>query len=320
MSRPSDQLPFNTADLSHQYRFAPKSSGAIPRGLLFLSVLIIMAMLAVILIDVILGGIGTISWEFLSSPPEQGMEAGGIFPAIFGTLFLVILMVIAVVPIGVLTAVYLQEYTDPQSKLTRLLRIAINNLAGVPSIVFGLFGLGFFIGFIGGNLDKLLHAGAGPVWGQPAILWASMTMALLTLPVVIVSTEEALRAIPRELKEASYALGATKLQTISRVILPQAMPGIFTGSILAVGRGAGEVAPIMFTGAAYYLPYLPAKLNDQFMVLGYHTYVMATQSPDIEKTKPILYGTVLVLLLLTFLLNFVAILIRSRIRTRRVSA
>ena len=320
MSRPSNQLPFNTSDLSHQYQFAPKGSGAVPRGLLFLAVMIIMAILAVILIDVILGGIGIISWKFLSSPPEQGMEAGGIFPAIFGTLFLVILMVIAVVPIGVFTAVYLQEYTNPQSKLTRLLRIAINNLAGVPSIVFGLFGLGFFIGFIGGNMDKLFHAGEGPVWGQPAILWASMTMALLTLPVVIVSTEEALRAIPRELKEASYALGATKLQTIFRVILPQAMPGIFTGSILAVGRGAGEVAPIMFTGAAYYLPYLPTKLNDQFMVLGYHTYVMATQSPDVEKTKPILYGTVLVLLLLTFLLNFVAILIRSKIRTRRVSA
>lgn len=320
MSRPNEQVPFNTADLGHQYQFGVKSSGAVPRGLLFLAVAIIMAILGIILLDVIIGGIGTLSWEFVSSPPEQGMEAGGIFPAIFGTVFLVILMVIAVVPVGVFTAVYLQEYTNPQSKLTRLLRIAINNLAGVPSIVFGLFGLGFFIGFIGGNLDKLLHPDSGPVWGQPAIIWASLTMALLTLPVVIVSTEEALRAIPRELKEASYALGATKLQTIFRVILPQAMPGIFTGAILAIGRGAGEVAPIMFTGAAYYLPYLPSQLSDQFMVLGYHTYVMATQSPDVEATKPILYGTVLVLLLLTFLLNFVAILIRSKIRTRRVSA
>ncbi len=320
MSSPNQSSQFKTSDLSHQYQFSPKGSDALPRALMFLAVAIIMAILAVILIDVIIGGIGTISWEFLSSPPEQGMEAGGIFPAIFGTLMLVILMVIAVVPIGVFTAVYLQEYTDPQSKMTRLLRIAINNLAGVPSIVFGLFGLGFFIGFVGGNLDKLFYPESGPVWGQPAMIWASLTMALLTLPVVIVSTEEALRAIPRELKEASYALGATKLQTIFRVILPQAMPGIFTGAILAVGRGAGEVAPIMFTGAAYYLPYLPAKLNDQFMVLGYHTYVMATQSPDIEKTKPILYGTVLVLLMLTFLLNFVAILLRSKIRTRRVSA
>jgi phosphate transport system permease protein len=300
-------------------RFAPKGTAPLPRALMLLSVVIILAMLVVIVIDVMIGGLGTISWEFLSSPPEQGMEAGGIFPAIFGTALLVILMVIAVVPVGVLTAVYLQEYTNPQSRLTRVLRAAINNLAGVPSIVFGLFGLGFFVGFIGGGLDRLLHPDSGPVWGQPAIIWASLTMALLTLPVVIVSTEEALRAIPRELKEASYALGATKLQTIVRIVIPQALPGIFTGAILAVGRGAGEVAPIMFTGAAYYLPHLPTHLNDQFMVLGYHIYVMATQSPDIEKTKPLLYGTVLVLLALTFLLNVVAVVIRSRIRLRRIS-
>lgn len=300
--------------------FKAKGTAPIPRALLLSAVIIIMLMLGTILGNVVWGGLGTISWEFLTSPPTQGMEAGGIFPAIFGTLLLVILMVIAVVPVGVLTAVYLQEYTDPGSKTTRLVRAAVNNLAGVPSIVFGLFGLGFFIAFIGGGIDKMFYAGSGPVWGQPAIIWASLTMALLTLPVVIVSTEEALRVIPRELKDASYALGATKLQTITRVIIPQAMPGIFTGAILAVGRGAGEVAPIMFTGAAYYLPHLPTKLTDQFMVLGYHTYVMATQSPDIEKTRPLLYGTVLVLLALTFLLNIVAIVMRSRIRTGRVSA
>jgi phosphate transport system permease protein len=219
-----------------------------------------------------------------------------------------------------MTAIYLHEYTDPTWKITRLIRQAINNLAGVPSIVFGLFGLGFFIGFIGGSLDGIFFSDEGPAWGQPAIIWAALTLALLTLPVVIISTEEALRTIPRELREASYALGATKLQTIRSVILPQAMPGILTGGILAVSRGAGEVAPIMFTGAAYYLPYLPTKLNDQFMELGYHIYVMATQSPDVEKTMPILYGTVLVLLLLTFLLNFTAIFIRSRMRRRRVSA
>jgi phosphate transport system permease protein len=282
------------------------------------AVVIIVAMLAIILFAVIAGGAGIISWEFLSSPPEHGMEAGGIFPAIFGTVALVILMVITGVPIGVLTAIYLHEYTRPDSKIARIVRIAINNLAGVPSIVFGLFGLGFFVGFIGTGIDSALYAGGRPVWGQPAIIWASMTLALLTLPVVIISTEEALRAIPSEIKDASYALGATKLQTIGRVILPQAMPGIFTGAILAISRGAGEVAPIMFTGAAYYLPYLPHKLNDQFMELGYHVYVMATQSPDVEKTKPILYGTVLVLLVLTFLLNFIAIFIRSRMRMRRV--
>jgi len=285
-----------------------------------MAVVIILVMLAIILYNIVAGGMGIISWDFLSKAPEHGMEEGGIFPAIFGTVALVILMVIFVIPIGVLSAIYLQEYTTPDSKITRMVRIGINNLAGVPSIVFGLFGLGFFIGFIGRGMDTFLNNAQGPTWGQPALIWAALTLAILTLPVVIISTEEALRIIPRELKEASYALGATKLQTIRRVILPQALPGIFTGGILAISRGAGEVAPIMFTGVAYYLPYLPNKLNDQFMELGYHIYVMATQSPDVEKTKPILYGTVLVLLVLTFLLNFVAIMIRSRIRMRRVDA
>jgi len=299
--------------------FRPKSSGRIPRGLTFAAVLVIISMLAVILGNIVYGGIGTISWDFLTHPPENGMEEGGVFPAIFGTVALVLLMVIAVVPIGVLTAIYLHEYTSPKSKITRMIRVAIANLAGVPSIVFGLFGLGFFIAFIGGGLDWLFYRDEGPVWGQPAIIWAALTLALLTLPVVIVSTEEALRTIPRELKEASYALGGTKLQTIVRIIIPQSLPGILTGSILAVSRGAGEVAPIMFTGAAYYLPYLPNKLNDQFMELGYHIYVMATQSPNIEATKPILYGTVLVLLVLTFLLNFIAIYIRSSMRKKRAA-
>lgn len=299
--------------------FKPKSSGLVPRSLTLLAVVIIISILAIILGNIIWGGIGTISWEFLTHPPEQGMEAGGIFPAIFGTVALVMLMVIAVIPIGVFTAIYLHEYTKPGSITTRIIRVAINNLAGVPSIVFGLFGLGFFIGFVGGGLDSIFHPSEGPVWGQPAIIWASLTLALLTLPVVIVSTEEALRTIPVELKQASYALGGTRLQTIWRIIIPQAMPGILTGSILAVSRGAGEVAPIMFTGAAYYLPYLPTALNDQFMEMGYHIFVMATQSPDIEATKPILYGTVLVLLLLTFALNSVAVVIRSRMRTNRAS-
>jgi phosphate transport system permease protein len=305
---------------STEFYCGRKTSGLVPRSLTLLAVVIIMLILALIMGNILLGGMGTISWEFLSHPPEQGMEAGGIFPAIFGTVALVILMVIAVVPVGVLTAVYLQEYTQPNSRSTRLIRVAINNLAGVPSIVFGLFGLGFFIGFVGGGLDSIFHPSDGPVWGQPAIIWAALTLALLTLPVVIVSTEEALRTIPVELKQASYALGGTRLQTIWRIIIPQAMPGILTGSILAVSRGAGEVAPIMFTGAAYYLPYLPTELSDQFMELGYHIYVMATQSPDIEATKPILYGTVLVLLMLTFALNSVAIVIRSRMRKSRALA
>jgi len=303
---------------AERLEFGRKSKGTIPKALTLLAAVIILVMLAVILVTIVHGGIGTISWKFLTHPPENGMEGGGVFPAIFGTVALVFLMVIAAVPIGVLTAVYLSEYTDPSSKRTRIIRQAINNLAGVPSIVFGLFGLGFFVAFVGGGLDSLFFAEEGPVWGQPAIVWAALTLSLLTLPVVIISTEEALRTIPRELRDASLALGATKLQTIRQVVLPQAMPGILTGAILAVSRGAGEVAPIMFTGAAYYLPYLPTRLNDQFMELGYHIYVMATQSPDVEKTKPILFGTVLVLLILTFMLNFVAVFIRSRLRARRI--
>lgn len=297
-------------------KFKPKTRGLVPKGLTLAATLVISLMLAVILGNIVLHGLEVITWEFLTSPPQNGMEEGGIFPAIIGTVFLVILMTIAVVPVGVMTALYLHEFTRHDSFVTRTIRLAVNNLAGVPSIVFGLFGLGFFVGFVGHHLDQFLYEGSRPVWGQPAIIWASLTLAVLTLPVVIVSTEEALRTIPRDLKDASFALGATRLQTIRRVILPQAMPGILTGAILAVSRGAGEVAPILFTGAAYYLPFIPAKLNDQFMELGYHIYVMATQSPDIDKTKPILYGTVLVLLILTFVLNFIAISLRSRLRTR----
>lgn len=312
-----DELLTSNSTEARRHTTVTRVTGEISKGLTLCAVLIIVLILAVILINIFYHGAGTISWDFLSSPPEQGMESGGIFPAIFGTVALVFLMVIFVVPIGVLTAIYLQEYTRPDSKTTRMIRVAVANLAGIPSIVFGLFGLGFFIGFIGAGMDKIFLNESGPVWGQPAIIWAAATLSLLTLPVVIISTEEALRTIPPDIKEASYALGATKLQTIGRIILPQSMPGILTGGILAVSRGAGEVAPIMFTGAAYYLPYLPSKLNDQFMELGYHIYVMATQSPDIEATKPILYGTVLVLLVLTFLLNIVAILIRSKMRRAR---
>ena len=179
--------------------FRPKSSGTIPRGLTFASVLIIVIMLAIIMGDIIICGAGTINWEFLTHPPENGMEEGGVFPAIIGTVALVFLMVLAVVPIGVMTAIYLSEYTKPGSRMTRLIRVAINNLAAVPSIVFGLFGLGFFIGCVGGGFDAIFCPQDGPVWGQPAIIWAALTLALLTLPVAIVSTEEALRTIPVEL-------------------------------------------------------------------------------------------------------------------------
>ena len=278
-----------------------------------LATTMVVIILAVILIDVVIHGAPALSIGFLINAPSHGMTAGGIFPAIFGTVALVILMTIAVVPVGVATALYLHEYANAQSALTRIVRIAISNLAGVPSIVFGLFGLGFFVQFVGTNIDRFFLGGQ-KVFGQPALIWASLTLAVLTLPVVIVATEEALRAIPRETREASLALGATKFQTVFKVVVPQAFPGILTGTILAVSRGAGEVAPILFTGAAYFLPVLPKRLTDQFMELGYHVYVMSTQSPDVDATKPMLYATVVVLLVLTFMLNAVAIVVRANMR------
>ncbi len=277
--------------------------------------LVIVAMVVVILGNIALHGVERLSLDFLFKSPESGMTGGGIFPAIFGTAALVILMTIAVIPLGVATAVYMHEYAPKRSRLVHLVRLAVQNLAGVPAIVFGLFGLGFFIEFVGRGVDRVLYGGE-LVYGQPAILWAALTMALLTLPTVVVSTEEALRAIPQAYREVAFSLGATRWQVLRKVVLPQAVGGILTGGILAISRGAGEVAPIMFTGAAYFLPHLPTRLNDQFMELGYHVYVMTTQSPDVEATKPILYATVLVLLALTFALNFAAILIRSRIRRR----
>jgi len=281
-------------------------------GVSGLATLWIALIVVVLLSTIVLGGWRTVTWEFLSQNPAQGLTKGGIFPAIFGTVALVLLMILAVLPVGVLAAVYLHEYARASSPLTRLVRFAVSNLAGVPSIVFGLFGLGFFVQFLGRGMDHAL--GQGLLFGQPAILWAALTLALLNLPVVIVATEEALRAVPRSAREGALALGATRWQTVRHVVLPQALPGVLTGAILSVSRGAGEVAPILFTGVAYYLPYLPWSPTDQFMELGYHVYVLATQSPDVAKTLPLLYGTVLVLLLLTFALNFTAVIMRSRLR------
>lgn len=276
---------------------------------------IIILIVAVILGDIAWHGWAMLSVNFLLAAPAHGMTEGGIFPAIFGTFMLVLLMTVAVMPLGIMTAVYLQEYAPKKSMIVSLIRLAIQNLAGVPAIVYGLFGLGFFIEFIGRGADKIFFGG-NLTFGQPAIIWAALTLALLTLPTVVVATEEALRTIPISHREVAYSLGATRLQMIRKIVLPQAVGGILTGAILAISRGAGEVAPILFTGAAYYLPYLPKKLNDQFMELGYHIYVLATQSPDVEQTKPILYATVFVLLALTFALNFTAIWIRSKIRRK----
>jgi len=295
-----------------------KAVGAGLTGLTGAAALLVVGMLVVILVDVVRGGAGRLSWEFLSTAPTEGMTKGGIFPAIYGTAILTLLMTIAVMPVGVLTAVYLHEYAPPGSRLAALVRIAVTNLAGVPSIVFGLFGLGFFVQFVGRAMDRAFSAPGTLRYGQPALVWAALTLAVLTLPVVIVSTEEALRAVPRDHRDASLALGATRSQTLWRVVLPGALSGILTGAILAVARGAGEVAPILFTGVAYFLPDLPSSPFSQFMHLGYHTYVLATQSPDVEATRPLLYGTVFVLLVLTFALNLVAIAIRTR--TRRAAA
>ncbi|HKY64441.1 MAG TPA: phosphate ABC transporter permease PstA [bacterium] len=268
-------------------------------------------------------GIGTISWEFLTTAPSDGMTHGGIFPAIFGTIAITLLMIIMALPLGVSAAVYLNEYAH-QGRSARFIRAAINNLAGVPSIVFGLFGVGFFVLFVGRNLDKVLQTGL--LFGQPALLWAAATLAVLVLPVIIVSTEEALKAVPKSHREAAYGLGATRWQVIRRVVLPQALPGILTGAILSISRGAGETAPILFTGAAYFLPKLPVTklfgvipmVNplDQFMELAYHIFIMATQSTNVTLTRPIQYATALVLLTITFTLNLSAILLRIRFRRK----
>ncbi|WCJ59940.1 phosphate ABC transporter permease PstA [Fontisphaera persica] len=289
-------------------------------GLTGVATLLILLILAVILGNILWHGKEGLSWRFIFSMSDREMfdvNQAGVLPMIVGTTARVILMTIIVLPIGVITAIYLNEYAHSTSIFTRIIRGAVNNLAGVPSIVFGLFGMGFFISFIGGRLDAALYPGdAEPHWGKPALIWASATLAVMTLPVVIVATEEALRAIPLGLREASLALGATKLQTILRIVFPNALPGILTGGILAISRAAGEVAPILFTGAAYYMAGLPKSLTDQFMDLGYHVFIFSTQSPNIEQTRPILYATVVVLLVLTFALNFVAILVRARMRKK----
>jgi phosphate transport system permease protein len=282
-------------------------------GLTALSVIIIVFIILSILGVVISGGWTNLNLKFLTEFPRDGMTKGGIFPAIVGTALMTIIMAIAAVPFGVITAVYLAEYASEKSIVAKTIRFAVKTLAVVPSIIFGLFGLGFFIGFLGKNMDLLLTGGELK-WGQPNILWASLTMALLTLPVVIVSVEEAIRTIPREMREASLALGATKWQTIVKVVLPGSISGILTGTILAVSRGAGEVAPILFTGAVYFMSDIPDSLSQQFMSLGYHIYIMSTQSANVDATLPIQFATTLVLLLLTFSLNAIAVFIRYRIR------
>lgn len=289
-------------------------------GLTGTATFLIIAILFVILGTILFNGAPHLSWRLISGSSGKDMfdvTKAGLLPLIIGTVQRVLLMTVIVIPVGVTTAIYLTEYARNNSLTTRFIRTAVNNLAGVPSIVFGLFGLGFFIGFVGHGLDQLLGTPKeDPLWGHPALIWASMTLAVMTLPVVIVATEEALKAIPPGLREASLALGATKLQTIAHVVLPNALPGILTGGILAIGRAAGEVAPILFTGATYYMRQTPKALTDPFMDLAYHTFVLSTQSPNIDMTRPLLFATVVILLFLTFSLNIVAVIIRGRMRKR----
>ncbi len=263
-------------------------------------------------------------WEFLSEDPREANTEGGIFPAIFGTILMVLLMSVFVTPFGVVAAVYLKEYAT-QGPLTRTIRIAVNNLAGVPSIVYGVFGLGFFIYTIGSTLDEFFFEAAlpSPTFGTGGLFWASLTLALMTLPVVIVSTEEGLARIPRSIREGSLALGATQWETLWRTILPMASPAIMTGMILAIARAAGEVAPLMLVGVVKLAPSLPLDgnapflhLDRKFMHLGFHIYDVGFQSPNVEAARPLVYATALLLVLVTILLNIVAIAVRNRLREK----
>ncbi len=267
-------------------------------------------------------------YNFITDDPRESNTEGGIFPAIFGTILMVILMSLAAVPFGVMAAIYLREYAK-QGVLVQFIRIAVNNLAGVPSIVFGVFGLGFFIYTIGGTIDKLFYPEIlpTPTWGTGGILWASLTLALLTVPVVIVSTEEAIASIPRGIREAALALGSTKWQVIKKIILPASTPGILTGIILAMARGAGEVAPLMITGVVKLAPNLPLDrhfpffhLDRKFMHLGFHIYDVGFQSPNIEAALPMVYMTTLLLIFIVVLLNISAMLLRNKLRKKYKSS
>jgi phosphate transport system permease protein len=263
-------------------------------------------------------------WDFLTGEPREANTEGGIFPAIFGTFIMTILMSVLVTPFGVVAAIYLREYAK-QGLLVRAVRISVNNLAGVPSIVFGVFGLGFFVYSVGGSIDQLFFNSSlpTPTFGTGGILWASFTLALLTLPVVIVATEEALTAVPRGIREAAMACGASKWQAIQRVVMPSALPGILTGVILSMARGAGEVAPLMLVGVVKLAPTLPLDLippfihaERKFMHLGFHIYDLGFQSPDSEAAKPMVFATTLLLILLVIVMNITAIIIRNRIRKK----
>nr|WP_181418780.1 phosphate ABC transporter permease PstA [Pseudomonas alcaligenes] len=263
-------------------------------------------------------------WEFLSDDPREANTEGGIFPAIFGTVMMTLIMAVIVTPFGVLAAIYLREYAK-QGTLTRIIRIAVNNLAGVPAIVYGVFGLGFFVYVLGGSIDRLFfpESAPAPTFGTPGLLWASLTLAILAVPVVIVATEEGLARIPRALREGSLALGATKAETLWKVVLPMASPAMMTGMILAVARAAGEVAPLMLVGVVKLAPSLPVDgnypylhLDQKIMHLGFHIYDVGFQSPNVEAARPLVYATALLLVLVIALLNLSAVFIRNHLREK----
>jgi phosphate transport system permease protein len=267
---------------------------------LFLAGLSVVLVLFGILANIFYNGFSVLSWEFLSQSPREGMTAGGILPAIIGTFWVSLFTIILAVPLGMFSAIYLNEYAH-QGKVVRLIRLSIRNLSGVPSIVYGLFGVAIFV--------RLFHFGA-------SILSAGMTLGLLTLPWTITASEEALKTVPKALRDGALALGATKWQAIRTNVLPYSIPGMLTGAILGLARAAGETAPILFTGAAFFIPYLPKTLFDQFMALPYHLYILATQHQDIATVRPIAYGTALVLIGLILCLNAVAVTIRYRYRKK----
>jgi len=267
---------------------------------LIVASLLVVLILFGILANIFYNGFSVLSWEFLSQSPRDGMTAGGILPAIVGTFLVSLITIIFAVPLGMFSAIYLNEYAH-QGKLVRLIRLSIRNLSGVPSVVYGLFGVALFV--------RLFHFGA-------SILSSGMTLGLLTLPWTITASEEALKTVPKSFRDGALALGATQWQAIRTNVLPYAIPGMLTGAILGLARAAGETAPILFTGAAFSIPSLPKSLFDQFMALPYHLYILATQHQDIQKVRPIAYGTALVLIALILCLNVVAITIRYRYRKK----
>ncbi|MDD5130427.1 MAG: phosphate ABC transporter permease PstA [Candidatus Omnitrophica bacterium] len=276
-----------------------KRSQKIAFFLLFLATLLIVLPVGMIVVIIVQKGLPAINWQFLSDIPRQGMRAGGIFPAIIGTLYLVVGAIIFALPIGLLAAVYLSEYAK-DNVLNRVIKLAIVNLSGVPSVVYGLFGLALFVVF--------LKFGA-------SILSGSLTLGIMILPIIITTSREALESVPQSFREVSLSLGASKWQTIRHIVLPNAIPGILTGTILGLGRAAGETAPILFTVAAFYLPQLPKSIFDQAMALPYHLYVISTQVPNVD--EKVRYGTALVLLFLVLMMNLVAIIIRYNFRKKK---